>query len=574
MGNTYESAIFDDLRFIYGRETAKQVLPAFMKRLATLQQIAAERGIIPHELDQRDAILITYGDIIRPDDESTPLQGLYTFIHQFIKDSVNTIHLLPFCPYSSDDGFSVIDYREINQELGSWDDVQHIGSEHHLMFDLVANHVSRKSRWFAEFLAGKRPFDGFFHEVDPDEDLSSVFRPRALPLLTQVESSTGSKHVWTTFSDDQIDLNYSNPVVLLEVIDILNEYIGYGADLIRLDAIAFIWKELGTSCIHHPKTHRIIKLIRKMLEGSGSGVRLITETNVPHKENISYFGSGYDEAAMVYNFPLPPLTLHAFMTGDASILSGWAHTLEFPTKETTYFNFLASHDGVGLMPASGILPTEEVSMMAKRIIEHGGFVSYKNNSDDTTSPYEMNMNYFDALAIAGKTAHEVSRFIASQSIMLALRGVPGIYFHSLIGSRNWKKGPEITGMSRSINREKLSFDHIADRLNDPTDEQHQILSQYCHLLGIRKEQKAFSPHAQQIVLQSPDPTLFIVARISEDMKEAVLCITNVADRISSPLKIAELFAEVFSPAVLTPLNTAAIPSEIEPYDVIWIKGTT
>ncbi len=573
MGKTHESALYDDLRFIYGSQTAKQFLPDFMKRLTALQQIAAERKIIPHELDQRDAILITYGDIIRPDDEKTPLQGLFHFIHQFIKDSVNTIHILPFCPYSSDDGFSVIDYREVDKALGTWEDIRKLGSEHRLMFDLVANHVSRKSNWFNDYLKGRPPYDAFFIEVDPKEDLSSVFRPRALPLLTEIEHSLGERHVWTTFSDDQIDLNYSNPAVLLEIMDILNEYIGNGADLIRLDAIAFIWKELGTSCIHHPKTHRIIKLIRKMLDASGSGVRLITETNVPHEENISYFGNGLDEAAMVYNFPLPPLTLHAFMKGDATILSQWARTLEFPSDETTYFNFLASHDGVGLMPASGILPGDDITLMARLIIENGGYVSYKNNSDGSKSPYEMNMNYFDALSIAGETPYESRRFIASQSIMLALRGVPGIYFHSLIGSRNWKEGPSMTGMPRSINREKLSLDSITTELTDYQSEQHQILSRYCNLLRIRNEQRAFSPHAQQVILISPDPSLFIVGRITGDCQEAILSITNVSGKTIGSIQIGVLFERLLAGATLEALTCEEIPSEIEPYGVIWIKGT-
>ncbi len=572
MGNTISEAVFEDLEFIYGSNIAGQTLPAVLQRLEDLRQAAAQRQITPHQLCEKDSILITYGDIIRPDDGSPPLQGLYEFLHTHIKDVVNSVHILPFYPYSSDDGFSVIDYRQVDERLGSWDDISRLGSKHRLMFDLVANHVSSMSTWFDEYKQGRRPFDEFFIEADETSDLSGVFRPRALPLLTEVDTANGKRHVWTTFSDDQIDLNYSNPAVLLEVIDILLDYIRHGADLIRLDAIAYIWKEIGTSCIHHPKTHRIIKLMRRLIDASGTDVRIITETNVPHKENISYFGNGHDEAALVYNFPLPPLTLHAFMVGDASYLSGWAKDLEFPSEDTTYFNFLASHDGVGLMPARGILPEEDVTQMAERIIEQGGYVSYKNNSDGSKSPYEMNMNYFDALSIAGSTDHEVRRFIASQSIMLSLRGVPGIYFHSIIGSGNWTEGPKLTGMPRSINREKLSLDAIEEILDDPTSQQHQVLKSFSELLRIRNHHCSFSPHADQQIIGSEESSLFINARVCKDRVKAVLCITNVADKNCPSPDIQALFAEILPGAVIKPLTRSALRDSIEPYEVLWIEG--
>jgi len=117
----------------------------------------------------------------------------------------------------------------------------------------------------------------------------------------------------------------------------------------RLDAVAFLWKELGTNCLHLPETHELVKLFRDVCEIVAPRAIILTETNVPHAENVSYFGQG-DEAHMVYQFSLPPLLLHAFITGNGQYLTHWASGLEPPPAGCTFFNFTASHDGVGVRP--------------------------------------------------------------------------------------------------------------------------------------------------------------------------------------------------------------------------------
>ncbi len=355
--------------------------------------------------------------------------------------------------------------------------------------------------------------------------------PATLPLLTDVETAAGPRRVWTTFSTDQVDLNYAEPEVLLEVIDTLLFYVAQGAEFIRLDAIAFIWKESGTTCIHLPQTHEIIRLMRSVMDLVAPHVAIITETNVPHDENISYFGNGFDEAQMVYNFSLPPLTLFTFQTGNAEVLSKWARTLTLPSAETTFFNFLASHDGIGLTPARGLLTEREVQSMAERVEAVGGFVSYKTNPDGSKSAYELNVNFLDALRDPQNRQEaidfEVKRFIASQAIMLALRGVPGIYFHSLFGSRNWQKGVEQTGRKRSINREKLHARVLKADLADQESLRHQIFSNYCSLLNARRAEPAFHPNGGQDVLDI-DPAVFALWRTSLDGHSKVLCLHHVS----------------------------------------------
>jgi sucrose phosphorylase len=354
-------------------------------------------------------------------------------------------------------------------------------------------------------------------------------------LLTKFQTVSGPRRVWTTFSADQVDLDYHNPDVLLEIIEILLMYAERGAQFIRLDAIAYLWKEIGTPCIHLPQTHAVIQLLRAVLDELAPHVILITETNVPHKENLSYFGDGTNEAQLVYNFALPPLVLHTFRTGDASILSNWAQGLELPSDRTTFFNFLASHDGIGLNPARGILSPAEIDALVEQTLAHGGLISFKQNSDGTQSPYEMNINYFDALSdpAGGESLEmQIDRFMAAQAIMLSLLGVPGIYFHSLFGSRGWKEGVNLTKSNRTINRQKLGLAELESDLANPISLRSQVLDRFQQLLSQRGSSAAFHPKGRQRILDL-GPNVFAVLRIPPHGHNNILCLQNVTPQSQS-----------------------------------------
>ena len=568
--------IFDHLVFLYGEEDATTTY----KKLERLMAQAKDK--LPQGetavFSERDSILITYGDQVQ-EPGKPPLQSLAEFCEEWVNGRISTIHILPFYPYSSDDGFSVIDYKAVNPEFGSWQNVSQLGETFGLMFDAVVNHISAKSDWFQRFLKGDPKYQDYFTIIDPDTDLSSVFRPRALPLLTAVNTPSGTKHVWTTFSADQIDLNYANPDVLLEVIETLLFYIAHGARYIRLDAIGFMWKEIGTSCIHLPQTHRAIQLMRCVLYEAAPQAALITETNVPHKDNISYFGDGTNEAQMVYNFSLPPLTLNAFHTGNAEALTKWAASLTLPSDQVTFFNFLASHDGVGVTPARGILPDEAIANMAKRVEALGGFVSYKNNSDGSQSAYELNINYLEAL---GNPDEEepleliAKRFLASQAIMLSLRGIPGIYFHSLFGSRNWREGVEQTGRSRTINREKLNRKKLEAELSDAGSLRNLVINGYANLLQWRLNESAFHPTGPQEVIDV-HPAIFALWRGD------LLCLHNVSNSAQEveisiskqTTKLRDLVgSEVFDVenASTEQGRSGRFQTTLSPYQVLWLKS--
>jgi len=487
------------------------------------------RVTAPKLLSQRDVLLITYADQARKVGEP-PLKVLAEFCARHLKGVVSGIHLLPFYPWSSDDGFSVKDFFAVEPGCGTWEDIALLGSDFDLMFDAVFNHVSAQGEWFQRFLADDARYRDFFIAVAGRPDLSQVVRPRALPLLTEFPTAAGPKKVWTTFSADQADLNFKNPEVLLAVLEVLLFYVAKGARFIRLDAIAFLWKEIGTSCLHLPQTHRVIQLLRAVLDEVAPHVFLITETNVPHIDNVSYFGDGTNEAQLVYNFALPPLVLHSFATGNAEKLTRWAQSLALPSDHVTYFNFLASHDGIGLNPARGILNDAEIDALARRALEHGGFISYKDMPDGTRLPYEMNINYLDALSNPASMEPVeliVRRFLTAQAIMLSLRGVPGIYFHSLFGSRGDRAGAETSGILRRINRQKLDGARLQAELSEAGSLRARVFGGHREILRIRQQHPAFAPTARQRVL-GLDPRVFALLRQDPQDAESVLCLHNVS----------------------------------------------
>ncbi|NUM47116.1 MAG: DUF3459 domain-containing protein [Anaerolineales bacterium] len=527
MMNTPEQRIQNLLTFLYGPQAA-EIWPRLERLLATYRAQLPARAPTPEiPWSERDAILITYADQFSAPGQ-TPLQSLAEFLETYLGEAVSGVHLLPFYPYSSDDGFSVVDYRAVAPRAGTWADIPRLDARYRLMFDAVINHISRHSAWFQGYVRGEEPFSGYFIEVAPEIDLSGVTRPRTLPLLTPVETARGIKHVWTTFSEDQVDLNYANPEVLLEMVDLLLFYVSKGAEIIRLDAIAYLWKEIGTTCIHLPQTHAVVKLWRAVLDAVAPDVILITETNVPHAENISYFGDGADEAQWVYQFPLAPLVLHAFQTGDARKLTAWAASLETPSPRTTFFNFIASHDGIGVRPAEGLLSAEEINALAEQTLAHGGRVSYRRRADGSQVVYELNITLFDALndPVRPDEALDVRRFLASQAIMLSLAGVPGIYVHSLLGSRNCEGCVDASGRARSINREKFTLPGLAPMLANPGSPRGQVLSGYLHLLRLRRAHPAFHPHTAQRVVVLHDK-VFALRRATEDGR-VVIVLINVA----------------------------------------------
>ncbi|EOZ9283171.1 sugar phosphorylase [Enterobacter hormaechei] len=563
MENNVNAKIKKLINHIYGESFSDAHLNVLLTKLEKAAVNITEKR--KSGWDEKDVVLITYADQFSAKGEKA-LPVFTRFYNEWLSRTFSHVHLLPFYPWSSDDGFSVIDYHEVAPETGTWRDVAELKQSASLMFDFVCNHMSAKSEWFANYLAQKPGYEDFFISVDPETDLSAVTRPRALPLLTPFTLHDGSvRHLWTTFSDDQIDLNFASPQVLIVMVDVLLHYLMEGARYIRLDAVGFMWKIQGTTCIHLEQTHCLIQLFRAITDAVAPGTVIITETNVPHKDNISYFGDGENEAQMVYQFSLPPLVLHAVHRQDVKALCQWAGSLALPSTHTTWFNFLASHDGIGLNPLRGILPESEILSLVDKLQQEGALVNWKNNPDGTRSPYEINVTYLDALSLRDSSDDErIARFILAHAVLLSFPGVPAVYIQSILGSRNDYEGVERLGYNRAINRKKYTAGQVDLELNNKKSIRYQIYSRLSELIAIRRGERAFHPDSQAIFDAIGEHILKIV-RVAEN-GERMTALFNFSNKMQT------VYGQtLFGTELLSGQDISGTELTLNPWQVMWIK---
>ena len=531
---------------------------------------------------EKDQWVISYGDSIVAE-ETPPLAVLNEFLQRYLGERISGVHVLPFFPWSSDDGFSVIHYREVNPELGDWQHIRELANHYDVMGDLVLNHVSRESLWFVDYLTGSLPGRDYFIEIDPETDVSDVVRPRSSPLLVPISTRRGTRHVCATFSEDQIDLNFENPDVLLEFVGILLFYLQQGVRIIRLDAVAFLWKRLGTPCIHLPETHTVVRLLRAIVDEIAPGTLIITETNVPHAENISYFGlerlanGSPDEAHMVYQFALPPLLLHTLTRGEATTLQTWLASLPILPRHCTYLNFTASHDGIGVRPLEGLLPDHERDALLELMHRFGGFVSMRSNPDGSDSPYEINITWFEAMrgTRRGPDPWQIARFLCSQAIMLTLQGIPALYIHTLTGTLNDVEGVERSGRLRSINRRRWQRDELALLLESPSTPTHDVFHALSRLLELRRTEPCFHPNATQRVLTTPPEVLAIERGPLSDGRR-LLALFNVTDTLLPLDNVGEALEQSLSQHAWRALDLQNAQEEraLPPYAIRWMVADT
>ena len=564
----------EHLRFVY----PTQDVDALADTLITTMGLSAEAdGPPPHQnhWDQADVLLITYGDTLKKSDEK-PLHTLKKFMSERLTDTITDVHILPFFPYTSDDGFSITDYLAVNEALGEWEDIESIAKQFKLMSDLVINHMSARSRWFDNFKKRIDPGKDYFFEADPSSDVSKVVRPRTSPLLVPVTTEDGERYVWCTFSEDQVDLNFANPQVLVEFVNIIRHYMERGVRIFRLDAVAFLWKELGTSCVHLDQTHEIIKILRLLIEHRDKSAVIITETNVPNRENLTYFGNA-NQAHVIYNFSLPPLLVHTLLTGNCRHLKTWMMSMPPSQNGTAYLNFIASHDGIGLRPADGYLTEEEKFSMVNTIQRFGGQLTMRRLEDGSDSPYEMNISLYDALKGTtenGPDQWQFQRFICAHVIMLALEGIPAFYIHSLFGTENDHERVTHTGRARSINRHQWQVEDLEKQLENPYSHHSKVFTELSRLIQLRRKQPAFHPNATQFTMHL-GLNLFGFWRQSMSRAQSIFSINNVTAQ-PQLLNLADLnlvstdtWKDLLSGRQFDE-HTSQI--ELQPYQSVWLSN--
>ncbi|MBE9594124.1 MAG: sugar phosphorylase [Proteobacteria bacterium] len=569
------------------KEQADEVFEGLMKMMIYYSiHIPEEIKKIPIlRFSEKTCILITYGDTIK--NKNKPLRRLSNFCMQHLRDIIESVHILPFHSYSSDKGFSIIDYKNVDPSLGDWNDVKAFSKEFKLMFDLVLTNCSQENEWFHQFLIGNPYFTDFFIAFDSEEEINEEYvkliqRPRETPLLHKCKTGYGDKYVWTTFSKDQVDLNWKNPEVFLAMIDILLFYVQKGMKIVRLDAVSFLWKELGTECVNLPENHTVVQLMRDVLDVVSPDVNIITETNVSHKENIRYFGDGNNEAQMVYNFALPPLVLYTFLTEDAGLLTEWIRSLKGVSG--IFFNFLDSHDGIMLNAVKGILDKEAIEFMGDKVMERGGRISYSSASNGKV-PYELNTTWWNAVNGDPSTENmeiQIKKYLASRNIALVMKGVPGIYIHGLLGTTNDYPGLldamgqsiHDTDENRFINRKEYMEEELLKLLEDENLHIHHVFHNMCSLLRKRRGEKAFHPYGEQKIIDS-NPQVVSLVRHDLDFKNSIVCLTNISSREQMVrLNLTDLEVnnnQLHDIITDVPVNTKKV--KLEPFQFLWLKNS-
>ncbi|MEQ8692384.1 MAG: alpha-amylase family glycosyl hydrolase [Pseudomonadales bacterium] len=553
MDKNTQTRLTELLEVLYEPSVAAATLPRLIATLA---------APIAHE-PRNDSMLVCYGDSVCSEDQA-PLETLHQFIGKYLGDACGRVHLLPFFPSSSDDGFAVIDYRMVDHHLGGWDDIAALARDYDLMFDLVINHCSRENLWFADFINHREPGRNFFITLPEEVDTSMVARPRSTPLISPVHTYGGIRHVWNTFSADQIDLDFTNPDVLVEFVDILSFYAARGARLVRLDAVGYLWKRLGTTCLNLPETHVVVKILRVLAEQLCPSLRLITETNVPHEENVAYFGDG-DEAHLVYQFSLAPLLLYSFVFGDGSYLRQWAAQLDEPPEGTTYLNFIASHDGIGLRPLEGLMPEAEVDRLVDKMHARGGFVTLREVSAHEQKPYEINISLLSAFG--GEPG--LGAFLAAHALLLSFQGSPALYIHSMLGTLNDLDLVEQTGRTRSINRRKWQLSELEAHLQAPESLQARTLAGMTHLLTQRNAQPALQATAEQRILPAPEG-VFLLQRECREQSLLVVCSLMDQPQIL-PADMLQLTAGIYVDRLHEQFIAITTGLPLQPHQVMWLE---
>ena len=522
------------------------------------------------KISEKTIVVICYGDSVYSEKKKS-IKVFQSFFQKRLKNYFNTIHFLPFYPSSSDSGFAVKDHFKVENKLGSWSDIKSISRSNDVMADMVINHSSARGLWFKNFLKKKEPGKDYFFTVGPKFNISKVVRPRDHKLLKKIKIFKRPEYLWRTFSPDQIDLNFKNPSVLIEFIKIMIHLINNGVTIFRLDAIAYLWKENKTKCINLKQTHQIIKLLRIIINLLNIQTTIITETNLPEKENLSYFGKS-DEANWIYNFSLPPLLVHAFLFENSSYLNKWSKNLPNTKNGNSYLNFIASHDGIGIRPTEGLFNEKTLKNFLKRLKKNGSKFSYRKIQNKTKKVYEANITIFDALKKSDydkKGKFYLERYVSAHAVMISFEGIPAIYFNSIFGTSNDETKFIITGNNRDINRYKWNYKNISKKLDNKNSKQSIFYNKISNLLRVRKKQKAFHPNAsrQNINLGSK---FFSFKRVSIDKGQTIICITNLSSKIQKTQIDNAYYSwnNLIGPKIETK-NKLLI---LKPFETIWLSN--
>jgi len=596
-----------------------------------------KKGGIPGKRRQRavdDACLVCYADtFVDPAFQKKPLRLLKEFLERYrIPDRLPLLHLLPFFPWDTDRGFSVTDYFQVHPDYGSWQDIASLARSVSLMFDFVINHASIENPLVKSALIERHlspedpryarfaPFKDYviaFSDAErpPDGALQGLVRPRATPVLTPYTvgakkegslfvalgsaekallrkdtKAIGTGWAWTTFSRParpdgstatrQVDLNFNNPAVLLEAVKILLHYIGQGATHIRLDAVAYIWKNIFSTSIHEPGTHALLRIIRRIITRVSPDTRLVAEVNEPQERIVSYLGTRRRrECDLVYQFTHFPLAAYSVLTGDGRPYAQWLKSLG-PFGGRQFITILGSHDGMGLKPAYGWLSPKKIKALVDTLVlEHGALPNDAALPGGGKIIYEVCATPWNLINNPKKDTSDplsLSRYLSVVALGLLVRGIPAFYINGLIGAENAPL--DSLDENRSINRLRFDAECLFEQLDGGSLRMKRVMEGIFNLLETRRKEPAFDPRAPAAVPVSTQTPGVVCAWMStRSQKSGLLACISVSEN-TEPVRLPkEIIAagiqwkDLLSGKQVTADETGNLLLELTPYQILWLK---
>jgi len=503
------------------------------------------------------------------------LQGLESRLPYLQELGVNMVHVMPIlkCPEgASDGGYAISDFRALDERAGTIEDLRSVAASLRkrnmlLTLDVVVNHTSDEHEWAARARAGDRKYQDYYYCFDnrdiPDmfeETMPEIF-PETAPGNFTWEESMG-KWVMTVFNDYQWDLNYSNPAVFIEMVDIILFWANQGADIVRLDAVAFLWKKIGTTCQNEREAHLILQLLKDCCQVTARGVLFIAEAIVAPVEIAKYFGEDAviaKECEIAYNATLMALLWDAVATHNANLLNIGVRNLPNKLDRATWLNYIRCHDDIGLGFDDNDIRLAGYDPVAHRRFLVDYFTGEYDDSPARGQPFGRNMKTGDA-RISGSLASlvglgtavehgdpeeievAVRRILLLHSVIMSYGGIPLLYYGDEIGMLNdctYLDNPAKANDNRWIHRPRIDWDKAEMRHQHGSVEQ-RIYEGLQRMIAVRKSIPAFSDFNNRELLDTGNPHLFVFMRNDPfHTGDNVLVVSNF-DRASQSLDLIDL----------------------------------
>lgn len=547
-----------------------------------------------------------------PDGYAKNLSELQQRVHYFLELGVNMVHLMPMmvCPQgASDGGYAVSDFRQINRRFGSLEDLEKLAGEFHrhgilLTLDVVLNHTSNEHEWAQKAREGDVKYQDYYYIFESREvpDMFERTMPEVFP-----ETSSGNftwdevmgKWVMTVFNNYQWDLNYSNPAVFTEMLDIILYWANKGADILRLDAVAFLWKKIGSICQNEREAHLVLQLMKDCCQVTAPGVLFIAEAIVAPVEIAKYFGEdaiNAKECEIAYNASLMALLWDAVATKNAKLLTQGIKSLPDKLERATWLNYVRCHDDIGLGYDDNDIRAVDYDPQAHRQFLVDYFTGKYGDSSARGLPFGHNDKTGDT-RISGSLASLVGLEAALESgdqeeidiaikvilllhgIIMSFGGIPLLYYGDEIGTLNdssYLEDPAKANDSRWTHRPRINWEK-AELRNTPGTIEQRLFTALKKMIAVRKEIAAFADFNNRELLDVGNPHLFVFARFEYNQPTRRILVVANFDNDPQHLNLEDLGRKAyFRNGAIRDLYSGDKPAMfnedlvIPPYQFYWL----